>query len=62
MKFLVGILLIIALSAMPAPESSEASTKGSITVKTGTEGTHIGLKVKSDTNPSVILHLGGDPE
>lgn len=59
MHILIGILLILSLSFLPAPETSDgAPVRGSVSVVTGTQGTQVGLQFTTDGNPSVTIGFG----
>lgn len=57
MNFAIGLVLVLALSFFPAPEQPKSNVDGEIRVQTGTEGTHLGWTIKSNTQPNVTIEM-----
>lgn len=59
MHFIVGLLLVVALSLTPAPVPSDSGTEASVIIHAGTEGTHVGWLI-SGGDENIKVRIGGE--
>lgn len=57
MNLIVGIILVVALSMMPAPPPSESGVQSTLQIQAGTDGTKVKLRTETPGDLKAIIEL-----